>query len=85
MRRGTRATREESGEGERGEGKEESSFLLVVEKALLLVAAVVLVVLFLRFVCLDRAIPLERWTATRAVSKHSRSPRCSLFESDFSE
>ena len=86
MRRGTRATREEGGEGERGEGREEeSSFLLVVEKALLLVAAVVLVVVVLRFVCLDKAIPLERWIATRAVSKHSRSPRRSLFKSDFSE
>jgi hypothetical protein len=42
MRRGTRATREEGGEGERGEGREdESSLRLVVEKALLAVAVAV--------------------------------------------
>jgi hypothetical protein len=42
MRRGTRATREEGGEGERGEGREdESSLRFVVEKALLVVAVVV--------------------------------------------
>lgn len=42
MRRGTRATREEGGEGVRGEGREdESSLRLVAEKALLLVAVTV--------------------------------------------
>lgn len=42
MRRGKRATREEGGEGERGEGREdESSLRFVVEKALLLVAVAV--------------------------------------------
>ena len=42
VRRGTRATREEGGEGERGEGREdEPSLRLVVEKALLLVAVAV--------------------------------------------
>jgi len=42
MRRGTRATREEGGEGERNEGSEdESSLWFVVERALLLVAVAV--------------------------------------------
>ena len=64
MRRGTRATREGGGEGERGEGREdESSLRLAVEKALL-VAAAVWVLVFLRFVCLDRAIPVQRLAAT---------------------
>ena len=73
MRRGTRATREEGGEGERGEDKEdESSLRLVVEKALLLVAFAVWVVVFLRFVCLDRAIPVVGPPLGFALS---RSPR----------
>ena len=71
MRRGTRATREEGGEGERSEGREdESSLRFVVEKALLLVAvavvAVVVVVVFFRFECLGIAIPLGR------RARHSR-------------
>ena len=42
MRRGTRATREEGGEGERGEGREDwSSLRFVVEKAVLVVAVAV--------------------------------------------
>ena len=42
MRRGTRATRDEGGEGERGEGREaEPSFWSVVGKALLFAAVAV--------------------------------------------
>ena len=42
MRRGTRATREDGGEGERGEGREAGpSFWFVVEKALLFAAVAV--------------------------------------------
>ena len=42
MRRGTRATRDEGGEGERGEGREaEPSFWFVVGKALLFAAVAV--------------------------------------------
>jgi hypothetical protein len=68
MRRGTRATREEDGEGERNEGREdESSLRFVVENALLLVAAAVCVVVFFRFVCFGKAIPIQR------RARHSRS------------
>ena len=88
MRRGTRATREEGGEGERGEGREdESSLRFVVEKALLLVAVAVLVVVFFRFVCFGIAIPLERRAATRGCCHSlllslaaSFSPRIRFFQ-----
>ena len=83
MRRGTRATREEGGEGERGEGREDSlSLWLLVEKPLLLVAAAAVWAVFLRLVCLDRAIPVQRWGATLGVSL-SHSPR--RLEIDFTE
>ena len=62
MRRGTRATREEGGEGERGEGREDESVLwFVVEKALLFVAVAVAawVAVFFRFVYLGRAIRVQ--------------------------
>lgn len=74
MRRGTRATREEGGEGERGEGRvDESSLRFVVEKALLLTAVAVCFVLFFRLVCLGRAIPLQGRAATCAVCHTSLS------------
>ena len=84
MRRGTRTTREEGGEGERGEGREDESSCLwfVVEKALLFAAVAVWVVGFLRFVYLDRAIPVQRSTP----GGHSLACRVvSLFETDFSK
>ena len=80
IRRGTRATREEGGEGERGEGREDESGLwFVVEKALLFAVVAVLVVGFLRFVYLDRAIPVQLFNvgpplslARRVVSLRNR-------------
>lgn len=75
MRRGTRATREEGGEGERGEGKEdESSLRFVVEKALLFVATDAWVIVFFRFVCLDRAIPVQGRVATGSCSRSLAAP-----------
>jgi len=75
MRRGTRTTREEGGEGERGEGREDESSCLwfVVEKALLFAVVAVWVVGFLRFVYLDRAIPVQR--STPGGHSLSRLPR----------
>lgn len=67
MWRGMRATREVGGEGERGEAREDG-LSFVVEKALLLVVVAVWTVVFLRFVCLGRAIPLQRRAATLSFS-----------------
>ena len=81
MRRGTRATREGDG-GERGEGREAwLSFWFVAEKALLLVAVAVWVVVFLGFVCLGKAIPVQRRAATFSFSRSlARSPAASSLQ-----
>ena len=59
MQRGTRATCEGGGEGERGDGREVESGLRLVVKNALLVTTAIWVLVFLCFVCLDRVIPVQ--------------------------